>query len=401
MSFNRELAQKIIEGSDRNIARFFAGREREIESFRHAVTEATEQRQTAFRIFTGAPGCGKSSLLEHIVGTHEDVPELLFVPVGQEELRSMDALLRHIVDTALHSPNRGSSARVRAGLGASARAVAEFLKARTFAEAVLDWQQERALDQVTVVLQIDEAQNLKSKHLSTLAELHANGLPRIRSVALIAGLPHTKDRLDDAGISRTARNADVDMGAMAPNECAESTLAMFDELRVVGSDGECTALAHRMASSSMGWPQHLNRAQEAVCKMLLPANGAVADADLPGMDRLVEQGKAEHYARRIEHRAFGHNPALVQRILITVDSERVETDEDLLSVCHREIEASGSMYTHTKPDLLQIAAALERRGVIAHQDGLYVVPIPSMVTWAKEQLRERAKGPATGPTASA
>ena len=79
MAFNRELAEELANAQrDRDRARYFAGRVAEIDAAESAFAEARKYTQTAFRVFTGAPGCGKSSLLTHIRESHADNPELLF-----------------------------------------------------------------------------------------------------------------------------------------------------------------------------------------------------------------------------------------------------------------------------------------------------------------------------------
>ncbi len=56
--FNRELADELLEDRDRDTARFFAGRDDEIQRFDAAVREAQRSKQ-AVRFYLGAPGCGK------------------------------------------------------------------------------------------------------------------------------------------------------------------------------------------------------------------------------------------------------------------------------------------------------------------------------------------------------
>ena len=60
-----------------------------------------------------------------------------------------------------------------------------------------------------------------------------------------------------------------------------------------------------------------------------------------------------------------------------------------VACCRAQIEALGRM---DDPDFTLtpegIADGLERKGVVCRdEDGRCVVPIPSMVTWAQEQLR--------------
>jgi len=65
MRFNTELARK-LKFDDRDVAPFFAGRQAEIKSFENALESAEEKSQAVFRIYQGAPGCGKTSLAFHL-----------------------------------------------------------------------------------------------------------------------------------------------------------------------------------------------------------------------------------------------------------------------------------------------------------------------------------------------
>ena len=78
MPFDRELATEILNSRDRDTALFFAGRKAEIRAFERAVAEASQYKQATFRIYQGAPGCGKTSLAHHLADTCVD--KVLFVP---------------------------------------------------------------------------------------------------------------------------------------------------------------------------------------------------------------------------------------------------------------------------------------------------------------------------------
>ena len=58
MPFDRRLARSLTL-DDRGIAPYFAGREREIESFMDALAAAARKDQAVFRIFQGATSSGR------------------------------------------------------------------------------------------------------------------------------------------------------------------------------------------------------------------------------------------------------------------------------------------------------------------------------------------------------
>ena len=95
MPFDRDLATELLHSSDRDVARFFAGRETEVRAFEAAIRSAGTKPRAQFRIFQGPPGCGKTSLAHHLAETCFD--KLLFVPcvvmmtgLGHTSLRVAD-----------------------------------------------------------------------------------------------------------------------------------------------------------------------------------------------------------------------------------------------------------------------------------------------------------------------
>ena len=101
MGFDSDQARKFIDLGDRDIAPFFAGRVAEIRHFESAFNTLgwEDKRVAAFRIFQGAPGCGKTSLVEHLRQRHSD--DTLFVDIRRVHLASEEALLRQIRQTAI------------------------------------------------------------------------------------------------------------------------------------------------------------------------------------------------------------------------------------------------------------------------------------------------------------
>ena len=404
MAFNRELAEELANAQrDRDRARYFAGRVAEIDAAESAFAEARKYTQTAFRVFTGAPGCGKSSLLTHIRESHADNPELLFVKLSpNDRLDSRADLYEAAAEAALKRPPPSEDGREKlrhsvAKHAAGAQAIGETVRIKNAGGLIRDWYAAHRLSHLTVVFVCDEAQNLRKQPLlRAISGLHDSGLDfndpdPVRSVLLLTGLTHAKQVLDEAKISRAAHNADVDMGALSKDECVESTLAMFDDLAVEGSDGDCRVMAERAAGLSHGWPQHLFAVQQVLCRSLLAAAGALRDVDVRDFARRSDEARYAYYRERTAAPEFGGDRELVQGIVADLAgrNEDVCTDADLRLLCDEQIKAlrrSDNPFFKLTPK--QIADGLVRKGVVCRDaDGCYMVPIPSMVTWAQEQLR--------------
>lgn len=341
-----------------------------------------------FRLYSGAPGCGKTSLLAHIRKAHADVKELLFVPARSEYLRSEASLHEGVLEAA--SKVQGVKTEVRGGLSTGSKTVAEMLRAKTFSEAVEDWRRERAIDGLTVVLQVDDAQNLDAKSLKVLAELHAYGLEGVKSVVLAAGLAHAKDVLTGGGIPRTAHNADVDMGLLAWEDCVSSTRMMLDDLGADGTDAERVSAAGRVAEFALGWPQHLFRAQQALCRGLLDAGGSICDIDMGAVERHSSEARIDYYNDRLRGRQeLERSPDVNYRVIADVARERPTRESELHRICKRRIDEDEEEHEPlVKTNPVAYATALVEKGVVCRTADGYASPIPSMVMWAREKITE-------------
>ena len=400
MPFDKELARKIANGSDRNVARYFAGRAAEIASFEQALDDASLETQTVFRVYMGAPGCGKSSLMRHIREQADPNGNVLFASVGRAALASKAVLWTEVVDAALKRklPRQADEAKLRAfwrehGAGV-VRGAGEMVRIKQAGAALRRWQEGMALDRLTVVAQFDEAQNLNRRQLATLEELHAEGLG-VPSVAMLAGLSHTSDALSDARISRSGAHADVLMGCLSDEECAESTLAMLDEVQPDGTGAERIQLAECASRLAHGWPQHLNRAQAITCAELLRADGRIRAVSMHNIEAGTKTERAAYYEGRLDdRRLFGGDDELVQHIILAVDRSVVETNAELADVCDTQIKAlRRDKHAHFRLAAEGVADGLVKKGVVQRtkRKRFYEVPIPSMVTWARERIRERSR----------
>ena len=129
MPFDRELAIELLEADDRDTARFFAGRDTEIQAFDVAVRAADTKPQATFRIYQGPPGSGKTSLAAHLADRGRD--RLLFVKPLREDVANTAALSR-CVRAAAQKRGPGGESPVTE----FAKAAASYLRAAEFVESV-------------------------------------------------------------------------------------------------------------------------------------------------------------------------------------------------------------------------------------------------------------------------
>ena len=413
-------------GHDRNVAPFFAGRQAEVDAFEGAIDDSKYEPQTGFRVFQGAPGCGKTSLLAHL---RANAPEnRLFVTVDEDDMLTSPKALAQCVNDAVESApsttiNTISQAigiggalgnLVVPGMKAGAAAVSEGVDmvARTKAKTGT----RKRLRELELVLICDEAQVLNAKHAAVLRMLHKSGLKDIPSVLVLAGLSRTGTTIRNLdGLSRLSRNAEVNMGLMAEAECMESTLQMLDKCGIADTGNHYERVARGVAAMSQQWPQHLACAQAALARELLRVDRDIAQVDLGPVERETTQDRYAYYRGRLEGHAVLSDARFTSRVVRAVEKQNqfalrqtprgrpVTELWQLVRLCREtmatEPEESPVREFNNPPE--EIAGALIEKGILSKgplwaeedqakrtNDGPdevgYQATIPSMATWLAE-----------------
>lgn len=381
MAFNYELAQKVLDLGDRDTALFFAGRDEEIRRFESALRASSLKEEAVFRIYQGAPGCGKTSLLAHLRGQPPD--GVLFVRVEEKHLAGSDALKARIEKVALEDgpfyARIGSEAAKAIGEGLRLKGAGERLDA--FIGAMI------AKRVKTVVVHMDEAQLIGPPEQPGLLALHRDGLG-IPTVCLLAGLSHTARNLGEiGGISRLASDAIVNMGAMADDECVESTRMMLDKLGVDGTDAEKSRTTEMVAALSGGWPHHLCGAQRALGKDLIRVNGVLKAVNTQRVKSESEQNRHSYYRSRLDHPVLAEHPPLTAAIIEHVNDRRPTSMLALKRLCEQILgETTGLAAPSRYADAL-----IERGAVSITIGGGCEIPIPSMADWAASQADDDSR----------
>ena len=384
MSLDTDLAERLLGTDDRDVARFFAGRQTEIASFDAAVRFAADKPQATFRIYQGAPGCGKTSLANHLARTRSK--DLLFVTVDPEHLRTADTLRMRIRAASLasgHTASRiGSTFVELVSAHLKSTVAADGLRAET-AKIV-------ARGKSRLVLHLDEAHARALDCGDVLRDLHASGIG-VPCVVLMTGLGHTKRTVASIpGLSRLGDNAVVEMGAMSPAECAQSTAAMVEALMAAGTPAERDAAAALAAELAQGWPQHLRSAQKALCGELVRVGGRLQDIDAERIKAEADSRRAAYYAERLDHPIFEIDPVLALRVVVDVASGATGNGRRLEHLCEDAIADArlSELFAARGATATQFADALFEKGVLSRgpRRNEWSVAIPSMAVWAAGEL---------------
>ena len=384
MSLDTDLAERLLGTDDRDVARFFAGREVEIASFDAAVRFAADKPQATFRIYQGAPGCGKTSLANHLARTRSK--DLLFVTVDPEHLRDADALRMRIRAASL------SSGHPAARIGSAfVEMVSAHLKSAVAADGLrAEAAKLAARGTSRLVLHLDEAHARALACADVLRDLHASGIG-VPCVVLMTGLGHTKRTVASIpGLSRLGDNAVVEMGAMSAAECAQSTAAMLEALKARGTPAEHTDAAALAAELAQGWPQHLRSAQKALCRELVRVGGLLQDIDTEQIKADADVRRAAYYTERLDHPIFGIDPVLALRVVVKVAGGATGDGRRLEHLCGDVIADAGlsELFAARGATATEFADALFEKGVLSRgpRRNEWSVAIPSMAVWAAGEL---------------
>ena len=366
--------------TDRELTKFFVGREGEIELIAERARSVARNRQLGQEdpaagstfLITGVPGAGKTSLMTRLrqqwSGPKGKGP--LGIPLELEDLESRDRMAHAIMQQlpgsladlgrSILSSIKLDFGGVSAGLGIS--------------------DSNPSLQELTrpVVLFIDEIQELPTSKAApvvrALNSLHlgTHGAPVF---AVLAGLAHAENILAEAGISRLSSRYVLPLGPLGPDEAMESAQKFLDAFRV---GGDRRLWPETIANWSDGWPMHVHNGLSALAEELA-ANGGDLDRISPlAVKQRAAASRINYYRARTDG-AFELHQGLLARVM-----------EDITEFGNRASEIVGFLTTHggDRPAGMAPAdafRALLARGLIQRlpiaATTLYASPIPSLTSY--------------------
>lgn len=393
-AFDTAAAERFAEQDDRDEAWFFAGREAERSAFvaaaRQAFAPASDRGRprAVFRIFQGAPGCGKTSFVRRMETERND---LLFVVADDRHLADADTLMRRIAREALE---QRKGANVVSGLAVVAL---EATRMQTAAETVARAAGDRAAREAGLVIWTDEAQTVDDS-CKALATAHRGGLG-VPALVVLSGLPTTSRRVRGIpGLSRLADAAIVNMGSMSNAECAESTKAMLAAFGI-HAPAAMDEAASRIAAMAFGWPQHLKGAQKSLARALLTAKGHLGQVDMTQVARESDARRSAYYTQRLDNGVLADDPRVALAIISKIGSAgHLDCDiRSMLNQVRAEAKAAGSLNQTDKAAMALLEDMVEHSILVRTRSPKDVVldrwqvAVPSMAAWADEQaLRKPA-----------
>ena len=295
-------------------------------------------------IFQGAPGAGKSALMEECMEAvrRHSTPEAPWVAVAMypDALRYPDRVVRGMVDAANSESERlrekasDGIARVLGDLLDRGRQILQEIPDRDISVGGVSWSgREREvsasgvfshaapfLGKFHIVVCVDEAQNTpvsdNTKGVMDCLHRDPGGIPL---VAAFFGLSDTQNVLRECGLSRFARGRVVTLDLLPQNDSACAIRSVFDAYGFTGTQEDREAWVSKLAELSQGWPQHINSVAVAACDIIRVNGGRIDLGHLDEALAAAEEYKREYYAGRL---AAASRPPWVYRQMALAAGEK-------------------------------------------------------------------------------
>ncbi|MDE2645462.1 MAG: ATP-binding protein, partial [Bacteroidota bacterium] len=282
--------------ADRGPARYFHGRKRVLDNFDKLVKESMEAQGGSTFLIQGAPGAGKTALLEEIaidaLGNQWNVFEInlgdLYNPAQMAQTLGKPYVSRK--QTAI-------------------KADAKVLATERIKEVAGDSSVSRVLEKMNpsqgVLLILDEAQRIAgfagSPHtiavMDILDNLH-NGKFNHPTILLVAGLGRTKTAFRSLGISRFKGGCFVELGALGKE--AERAVIRDWLIKEGGAKGDPTTWIDAIAQKTHGWPQHITAYADAAVKQVKINHGEMTPEGLEVVYQSGMERREAYYHQRAE-----------------------------------------------------------------------------------------------------
>ncbi|MCY3629378.1 MAG: ATP-binding protein [Rhodothermaceae bacterium] len=353
--------------ADRGPARYFHGRKRVLDNFDKLVKESMEAQGGSTFLIQGAPGAGKTALLEEIaidaLGNQWNVFEInlgdLYNPAQMAQTLGKPYVSRK--QTAI-------------------KADAKVLATERIKEVAGDSSVSRVLEKMNpsqgVLLILDEAQRIAgfagSPHtiavMDILDNLH-NGKFNHPTILLVAGLGRTKTAFRSLGISRFKGGCFVELGALGKE--AERAVIRDWLIKEGGAKGDPTTWIDAIAQKTHGWPQHITAYADAAVKQVKINHGEMTPEGLEVVYQSGMERREAYYHQRAEEISRKERCSLA-RLVKNVSIGDGLDKEDIEAALSQEYgpEKAQDLFTRVLD-----------RGILHSYDGVYTVPIPSMHNW--------------------
>ena len=254
------------------------------------------------------------------------------------------------------------------------------------------------------VVFIDEIQNIapnpQADECRFVRAMHTQD--RIPVLLVCSGLSNSEDALGRAGLSRLGTENCIPLGSLTHEEtldCARATLDFVRQRGLPGSDGAAQRWAGRIASSSDGWPRHLQNYFTATWETLAAQD--IPSLDAADLDATIRRGDArreDYYINRVSRTGLPISVvgALHEQLALgeSLDEYQVmSVIDDAIAALPEGVRRSIKGRFAASDDCLD---NLLRAGIVSlDQHKRCVSPIPSLHQFILSEYGKEAVSPAT------
>jgi len=349
-----------------------------LNNFNDLLSRAVTVYGRTTMLIQGAPGAGKTALLEELaIDAMERKWDVFQI--------NLDDLYNpvHMAQTL----GKPYVSRKQTSIKADAKLVAtEHIK-----EVAGDSSVSQVLENLNpdqgVLLILDEAQRIvhfsDSQHkvsvMATLDNLH-NGNINNPIILLAAGLGPTEEAFRTLGVSRFKAGCFVELGALGQGS---ARAVIHDWIRKEGSaKGEADGWIDAIVEKTHGWPQHISAYGDAAAKQIQRDHGEMTSAGLEVVYRLGAERREAYYKQRAKGISRKERSSLAN-LIDTIPLGDGLDREEFETALSQEYDSEKAKSLFNK--------AVER-GILHSQDEIYIIPIPSMRNWlVSNYARERVE----------
>ena len=421
-----DLLRRIALDADRSSPLVFAGRSHELARL-NDIAEAVgfgSKGQTA--IVDGAPGAGKTTLRDEfrnrLLATAADAHDTdriaLGIPLRPGDLDNTPLSLVKTLDQELRDmADAGPMAVANATIDVAKRALSLYTRQDAWAgtlgvdaastlKAVLDNYVGGVFNRlgITFLLLVDEAQNLADTQQvrNNLDALHGGEFGKAKAALICFGLPNTRQRLADLGLSRLAVDHTFALAAMKNGEAAafvngtldavthaggESAWRSYLERRGIDAEGWRrwrSSVSHAILHQSAGFPHHLANAVRELSKILV-REGVGVEPPIEKLRRACRERRREYYEQRLAP-FNAHTRALAARFA-GGDAAAEQVGQD--AVVRALERANNAGHAVPAPEAERVVEGLVAKGLLTRTfDGDLAVALPSLASHLSE-IHER------------
>ncbi len=383
--FHASGLQNFIDEGDREPPACFVGREDLVQL---AVSTVEKLRGGKTRgntiLVQGAPGAGKTALLEHIkdhLGKGVDTAYVSAPLLARPEVALFEMLEQIEPDKAAEAV-RAHQTTMSGGvsvMGASGTRSTTSISTPADIKTVRQLIGLRANPNQPLVLFMDEAQNtngdLSDGRSSILQELHEG---KCGPAMLIAGgLSDSESRLAKLGVSRDSDDNFTTLQPLADHEVVAALLAFLSDERFgIHSDNDparLRAIKEMAVEEAMGWPQHLTNTLRSLAEELVQTDGDLSEVNVEAVRDKSRTRRERYYSKRTK----GIPTPLLLAVIGAVPKNGGADPYSIHESIQGAYQKSPLLQKMLSED--QAYETLVQRGVL--QDGgagNMVVPIPSM-----------------------